>query len=145
MQSLVVWPTVHLKIFNSAVSDKNSWNRVYCSVSDGVKPAFTGGKNFTLKIIYCWDFALCKKQHQGNVAEDTQNKINSHQTNQFQSAWFSSKHIYCSYSIGHKNLCFYGTWSFITVLSKLHHWTVSWTSWIQSMPTYPIPQDQFEY
>jgi hypothetical protein len=93
MQSLLVWPTVHQYIFNSAVSDKNSLNRVYFSVSDGVKLNFTGGKTFyTQNNLTVGTSAFCKKR-QGNVAEEKQNKINSPQTNQFHSAWFSSKHI----------------------------------------------------
>jgi len=32
----------------------------------------------------------------------------------------------------------YGTWSFITVLTKACHWTLSWASWIQFTPSIPI-------
>jgi hypothetical protein len=32
----------------------------------------------------------------------------------------------------------YGTRRFITVITKAHHWTLSWASWIQFAPSIPI-------
>jgi hypothetical protein len=32
----------------------------------------------------------------------------------------------------------YGTWSFITVLTKAYHWTLSWANWIQFAPLIPV-------
>jgi hypothetical protein len=34
---------------------------------------------------------------------------------------------------------FYGTWRFITVLKRTLHWSISWVTSIQSIPSYPIP------
>lgn len=31
---------------------------------------------------------------------------------------------------------FYGAWMFNTVLTTAHHWTLSWTRWTQSTPSY---------
>jgi hypothetical protein len=34
--------------------------------------------------------------------------------------------------------CFYGIWRFITVLTRAHHQSVSWTVWIHLTPSHPI-------
>jgi hypothetical protein len=33
---------------------------------------------------------------------------------------------------------FYGTRRFVTVFTRVLHWTLSWVKWIQSTPSYPI-------
>jgi len=33
---------------------------------------------------------------------------------------------------------FYGTWRFITVLTRARHWSLCWARWIQSTPSHSI-------
>jgi hypothetical protein len=33
---------------------------------------------------------------------------------------------------------FYGTWRFITIFTRAHHWSISWARWIQSTPSHQI-------
>jgi len=32
----------------------------------------------------------------------------------------------------------FGTWRFITVFTRVHHWSLSWARWIQSTPSHPL-------